>query len=232
MSDIQTKLTKIVVFSGAGISAESGISTFRDSNGLWENHNVDQVANIITWKNNYKLVHDFYNQRRIDVRKAQPNEAHKTVVAWQKKYDVINLTQNIDDLFEKAGTEAIHLHGFIHQMKCMACGNIFEIQKEFWDIEKDRCECGCRKGIKPNVVFFHEDAPNYLKMHRAIAEIQPQDIWITIGTSHNVIPIQSYLSDMDCRKILVNKEVEDHYSVHYDEVYVGNASEILPTLEI
>ena len=123
---------QIVVFSGAGISAESGVPTFRDKDGLWEKHKIEDVCDISTWEANYDLVHKFYDQRREQLGTVYPNLAHSMIAYWQKKYHekalVRNITTNIDDLFERAGvTNTIHLHGYIPEVTCRICGKFSNI---------------------------------------------------------------------------------------------------------
>lgn len=122
------KYKKIVVFSGAGIDAESGISTFRDANGLWENHRIEDVCSFHTWEDNYDLVHKFYDDRREQLGTVFPNVAHTLVSYWQKKYTCLNITTNVSDLFERAGVkDTVHLHGFLPEVKNVETGKISNI---------------------------------------------------------------------------------------------------------
>lgn len=124
-------IKKILVLSGAGIDAESGIPTFRDSNGLWENHKVEDVCNIHTWQQNYELVHKFYDDRREQLKTVFPNVAHSLVAYWQKKYTCVNITTNVSDLFERAGVvDTVHLHGYIPEVYCTDCGRIHNLGYE------------------------------------------------------------------------------------------------------
>jgi NAD-dependent deacetylase len=207
---------KLVLFTGAGISAESGISTFRDSNGLWENYDPMQVASLATWRNNYKLVHDFYNARRRDIEQAQPNLAHEIAARWQAEYGCEIITQNIDDLFEKAGAHALHVHGNITEMKCVACGLVWDIGYNDY-VDGMACpntlkKCQCKK-LKPNVVFFGEVAPNYPKMYNILASLGKDDVIVVCGTSGQVIDIKSLIFDRPCLKIIIdpNVDMEDHF---------------------
>ena len=121
-------IKKILVLSGAGIDAESGIPTFRDSNGLWENHKIEDVCDITTWVNNYELVHKFYDDRREQLGTVFPNVAHTMVAYWQKKYTCLNITTNVSDLFERAGvSDTVHLHGFLPEVYCTDCNKIYNI---------------------------------------------------------------------------------------------------------
>ncbi len=175
---------RIVVLTGAGISAESGIRTFRDSGGLWEEHDVTEVATYEAWKKNPELVLRFYNERRKQVIEAQPNEGHKALVRLESKFDVQIITQNVDDLHERAGSKNIlHLHGEIR--KARSTYNpalIYEI--EGWELTAtDRCEEGSR--LRPHIVWFGEEVP---EIENAAALAATADIFIIIGTSLNVYP--------------------------------------------
>lgn len=175
---------KIVVFTGAGISAESGIKTFRDSNGLWENHEVEKVASPEGWAKDPALVLDFYNQRRRQLSEVEPNEGHKQLVRLEEQYDVSIVTQNVDDLHERAGSSKIlHLHGQLVQAK--SSGNektIKHIGYEDLNIG-DLCEEGFQ--MRPNIVWFGEQVPNILTAEGLVYDA---DIFIVIGTSLKVSP--------------------------------------------
>lgn len=175
---------KIVVLSGAGISAESGIATFRDANGLWEGHDVMEVATPQGWQKNPELVLEFYNQRRKQAKDAQPNKGHLLIAELEKHYDVTVVTQNVDNLHEKAGsTRVIHLHGEL--FKCRSCGDenlVYEM--DGWELKLgDKCEKGHQ--LRPHIVWFGEMVP---MMEVAIAEAMEADIFIVIGTSLQVYP--------------------------------------------
>lgn len=178
------KKKKIVVFSGAGMSAESGIRTFRDSGGLWEQYKIEDVATFDAWLKNPALVLDFYNQRRKQVMEAKPNRAHMLVADLQKLHDVQVITQNIDDLHERAGSKKVlHLHGEI--MKCRSTSNHQLIYPmKHWEIKLgDTCEEGSQ--LRPHIVWFGEAVP---EMDKAIELTEEADVFVTIGTSLNVYP--------------------------------------------
>src|SRR4026208_2095878 len=148
---------KLVVLSGAGVSAESGLKTFRDSDGLWEGYNIEDVATPRAWKKDPKLVLEFYNYRRKNVLDAQPNAAHHGLAELEKDYDVTIITQNIDDLHERAGsTNVLHLHGEIFKMRSEKNGSlIYEIRG---DINLgDKADDGAQ--LRPNIVWFEEPVP-------------------------------------------------------------------------
>lgn len=175
---------KIVVFSGAGMSAESGIQTFRDSDGLWENYRIEDVATFDAWKKNKEQVLYFYNLRRKQIMNAHPNEAHKIIANLEKNYDVHVITQNIDDLHERAGSsKVLHLHGEI--MKARSTLNPQKIYSlSNWELKMgDKCEYGSQ--LRPHIVWFGEAVP---EMENASKITEMADFFITIGTSLNVYP--------------------------------------------
>jgi NAD-dependent deacetylase len=175
---------KIVVLSGAGISAESGIPTFRDSNGLWEGHDVMEVASPHGWHKNQKLVLDFYNQRRKAALKCKPNLGHKALAELEKHFEVVIVTQNIDNLHEKAGSSnVIHLHGELFKSRSTYDENlIYDI--DGWELKLgDTCEAGFQ--LRPHVVWFGELVP---MMGVAAEEAASADIFIIVGTSLVVYP--------------------------------------------
>lgn len=175
---------KIVVFSGAGMSAESGIKTFRDTGGLWEEYKIEDVATFEAWVKNQDLVLDFYNLRRKQVMEAKPNEAHLLVAELQKHFDVQVITQNIDDLHERAGSKKVlHLHGEIMKSRSTSNYNLVYPLKH-WEIKAgDVCEVGSQ--LRPHIVWFGEDVP---EMEKATKLAEEADVFITIGTSLNVYP--------------------------------------------
>ncbi|MBC7745655.1 MAG: NAD-dependent deacylase [Flavobacterium sp.] len=175
---------KIVVLTGAGISAESGLQTFRDADGLWEGYNVYDVATPQAWLRNPILVQDFYNNRRRSVLDAKPNEAHKALVLLDQEFDVQIITQNIDDLHERAGSKnIIHLHGIITKSQSEKYPDLI------YNIEGDELKMGvfCEKGhqLRPHVVWFGEAVPN---IEKAVEVCCRADIALIIGTSLQVYP--------------------------------------------
>ena len=174
---------KIVVLSGAGISAESGIATFRDSNGLWENHRVEDVASPEGFARDPQLVLNFYNQRRAQLHEVEPNQGHRLIASLENDYDVTVVTQNIDDLHERAGsTNIVHLHGEL--FKARAVG--FETPPREWkgDIKLgDMDEHG--RQLRPHIVWFGEAVP---EIERAADIVSRADAVIIVGTSLQVYP--------------------------------------------
>lgn len=182
-------MKKIVVLSGAGMSAESGLNTFRDSNGLWEGHDVMNVASIDGWRADPELVLDFYNQRRRQLLTVEPNVGHKALVKLAEKYHVSIVTQNVDDLHERAGSEqVIHLHGEL--LKAKSTIN----ESEIIDWHQDICigdTCSSGHQLRPAIVWFGELVP---MLDSAIFEVEQADIIIIIGTSMQVYPAASLVS--------------------------------------
>ncbi|PTX62904.1 NAD-dependent deacetylase [Kordia periserrulae] len=181
--------TKIVVLTGAGISAESGIKTFRDADGLWEGHDIMEVASPVGFDRNPELVLDFYNQRRRQLQEVQPNKGHKALVKLEEKYDVTIVTQNVDNLHELAGSSnIIHLHGELSKMRSVDYP--YKIYNCTGDISVgDVCERGSQ--LRPHIVWFGEDVP---MIETAVAECQQADILLIIGTSMQVYPAASLIN--------------------------------------
>lgn len=181
-------MKKVVVLTGAGISAESGISTFRDANGLWEGHDVMEVASPIGWERNQELVLDFYNKRRKQLKTVKPNAAHIALRELEEKFDVHIITQNVDDLHERAGSKnVIHLHGELKKARSTFDENLVLDWAE--DIQKgDFCEHNSQ--LRPHIVWFGEGVP---MMEPAMEVTSKADILIIVGTSMQVYPAAGLL---------------------------------------
>jgi NAD-dependent deacetylase len=199
---------RLIVFSGAGLSAESGLPTFRGSSGLWENVPIRTVCHIDTWEENFEAVHDFYDARRQAGAKAEPNQAHRTIAEWQKTWpgQTRILTQNIDRLLERAGcTDVIHLHGDIRTLWCVECGHEWEIENVPYD-RKGCPSCRSARGVKPGIVFFGEQAPRYSDLFEIVAGLRAKDTAVVIGTSGTVLPADRLFAHSKAYSILVNLE--------------------------
>lgn len=179
-------MKKIVILTGAGMSAESGLQTFRDANGLWEGHDVMEVASPEGWKNNKELVLDFYNQRRKQLLEVKPNKAHNLLVDFEKNYIVDIITQNVDDLHERAGSNNIlHLHGELLKVRSIVDSSlVYEWKKDL--IIGDVCENGNQ--LRPHIVWFGEAVP---MLDKAITITKTADVLVIIGTSMQVYPAAS-----------------------------------------
>lgn len=186
---------KIAVLTGAGISAESGIKTFRDANGLWEGHDIMEVASPQGWHKNKALVLEFYNKRRKQLHEVKPNAAHFALKNLEEQYEVVIITQNVDDLHERAGSSIIiHLHGELKKMRSVLNSNkIYDIEKDIniGDLAKDGGQ------LRPHIVWFGEPVP---MIEKAASEIYNADIVIIIGTSMQVYPAAGLIeyTSADC----------------------------------
>lgn len=176
-------MKKIVVLTGAGMSAESGISTFRDSNGLWENHDIMEVASPEGWKKNPALVLDFYNKRRAQLKEVKPNKGHEILTELEQNFNVQIITQNVDNLHERAGSSAIlHLHGELVKVR----GEFSENESIFWETDIHIGDVNEKaEQLRPDIVWFGEQVP---AIDFAIPHMETADIVIIIGTSLQVYP--------------------------------------------
>lgn len=220
------KNKSVVILSGAGISAESGLGTFRDSDGLWEQYDLNEVATIDGWRRNPALVLDFYDQRREQVLRAQPNTAHLALKELERLYDVTIITQNIDDLHERAGSsKIIHLHGEILK------GRSVKTDRELYPVKTsiklgDLAPDGHQ--LRPHVVWFGEEVP---KMVEAENVVRKADILIVVGTSLNVYPAAglryAVKNHATCYLVDPNEmNITDQHFYHYQ----GNACAMIPLL--
>jgi NAD-dependent deacetylase len=177
-------MKRLVVLSGAGISAESGIKTFRDSGGLWETHRVEDVATPQAWQRNRQLVLEFYNQRRKQALSVEPNRAHQLLVELEKHFEVTIITQNIDHLHEKAGSShVLHLHGELFKARSTSNPSLI-YDLDGWALnEGDVCSEGSQ--LRPHIVWFGEEVP---MMTEAVQITEAADIFVVIGTSLAVYP--------------------------------------------
>ena len=219
---------KIVILSGAGISAESGIKTFRGSDGLWENHHIEDVATPEAWSANPQLVLDFYNLRRRQLYTVEPNAGHKALVELEAYFDVRIVTQNIDNLHERAGSSKIlHLHGELDVARSTKDHRRLYPLNGRDIVIGDQCELGSQ--LRPHVVWFGEAVP---AMTKAEAIVSQADILIVVGTSLAVYPAASlaYTAPDSAIKILVNPEIPPSMHTQDFECLQAPAGEALPTL--
>lgn len=222
---------KILVFAGAGISAESGLNTFRDKDGLWTKYDINEVCNYHNFLNmkkdasRRKHLFDFYNEIKVSCDKASPNLAHIEIANWQKQYGVDNVlvvTSNVDDLFEKAGIKnVLHVHGDLQKSHCTSCQTTWN---ETYFNHETRCpKCSSRQ-TKPNVVFFGEMAPKYKDLNRIlIKKRKKEDFLVVIGTSFNVIDAEWLVGGNRHNTILINKD-ESSADGLFAHKLIGNAS--------
>ncbi len=208
-------MKKIVILTGAGISAESGLKTFRDSDGLWEGYNIEDVATPMAWRRNPELVQQFYNERRKTVLEAKPNAAHIALAKLEEKYNVTIITQNIDDLHERGGsTDVVHLHGIITRSQSSLNPNLtYPING--WEIKMgEKCELGSQ--LRAHVVWFGEDVPMISKAANICTQA---DIFILVGSSLVVYPAAGLVDYVpyDAEKYIVDPSIP----------YISSASSFL-----
>lgn len=225
---------RLIVFSGAGLSAESGLPTFRGDTGLWEEVPIHRVCHIDTWRQNFDAVHEFYDARRIAETKAQPNAAHRTIAAWQKAWPgrVLLFTQNIDRLLERAGcTDVVHLHGTIRGLNCQSCGASWEINGEAYD-RRGCPTCGQKREVKPSIVFFGEQAPLYHELFQTCESLGSGDTALVVGTSGAVLPADRLFALSPAYSVLVNLEPATVMNeAAFSRRHYGPATEQLPALD-
>ncbi|MCF8303822.1 MAG: NAD-dependent deacylase [Bacteroidales bacterium] len=221
-------MKKIIALTGAGISAESGISTFRDSDGLWKKYRFEEVASPMAWERDPELVLEFYNQRRKQLFEVEPNAGHDALVKLEDKYDVQIITQNVDDLHERAGSSNIlHLHGELKKARSTADPNlVYEL--DHWELKMgDKCEKGSQ--LRPHVVWFGEMVPNI----EPAMEISSQaDIYLIIGTSLNVYPAAGLVDFAPARapKYLIDPKANRTAGFSNVTIIEKKASEGVPEL--
>ncbi len=221
---------KIVVLTGAGMSAESGIQTFRDAGGLWENHRVEDVASPEGWRKNPELVLDFYNQRRRQMRQAEPNAGHLALAKLEEKHEVCIITQNIDNLHERAGsTNIMHLHGEL--FKARSTNDLHYVKEWTTDIRLgDQCPKGHQ--MRPHIVWFGEDVP---LIYPAAEKVAEAEYIIVIGSSMQVYPAAGLVASAQRGVPVIY--IDPHPTINYElkhnkslEVIVGSAAVEVPIL--
>lgn len=218
---------KLVVLSGAGISAESGISTFRDSNGLWENHRIEDVASPEGFKNNPQLVLDFYNLRRRQLKDVHPNAAHEILAELERYYDITIITQNVDNLHERAGSnDVIHLHGELNKVRSVK----HDLDIYTWEDDLNLGDVNARgEQLRPHIVWFGESVP----MLELAAEIaSTADIFLVIGTSMQVYPAASLIDfvPQHCEIFIIDPNLPNSYTSS-DRCYQMSATEGMKLLQ-
>jgi len=224
-------VAKVLILSGAGISAESGISTFRESGGLWEEYDVSVVCNYDSMQKHEDVTIEFYDKRRAELESKEPNYAHKKVAELKNKYkkEIAVITQNVDNLFEKAGLKSedvVHLHGFLTEVRCqdLYCGEVFDIgYKKQNEFNGGRC-LACSSKLRPNIVFFGEQAPMYEELNRHIYDCE---LLVVIGTSGNVIGVNT-MAQFAERSILNNYEPSSAINdTYFSKVLYKKATEAI-----
>jgi len=224
-----SKYNNIVILTGAGISAESGLSTFRDEEGLWNKHRVEDVATIEGFYRNPDYVHNFYNEMKKDLKVVEPNAAHLAITTMQQNYsaNISVITQNVDTLHEKAGNKNVyHIHGQIDQAVCLSCGSVLTSWGEV--TSEDSCyKCDTAGSYKPNIVFFGE---SLLCMNEVDALLRRCDLFVSIGTSGVVFPANTFVRTVkhygaETVEFNLNSTANNH---DFDRCIVGKAGETFP----
>ncbi len=216
-------MKNIVVLSGAGMSAESGVKTFRDDDGLWQNHRFEDVASPIAWQRDPELVLEFYNQRRKQLFEVEPNAGHLALVKLEEKFDVQIVTQNVDDLHERAGsTNVLHLHGELKKVRSTVDPNLVYTMDQ-WELKLgDTCEKGSQ--LRPHIVWFGEPVD---MIGPAVEIVSTADILIVIGTSMVVYPAASlinYVKD-DIPKYYIDPKAFQVHGISKLEIIAKKAGE-------
>lgn len=219
-------MAKVVILSGAGISAESGIGTFRDNGGLWEDYKISEVCTVGCMAKNREKVLEFYDKRRVELESVKPNKSHEIIARLKEKHpnDIAIITQNVDDLFERANcNDIIHLHGFLPSIRCRKCDYKEIIGYEQQDREY-RCP-KCNNTLRPDIVFFGEAAPMYRKLNMHMNDCE---MFIVIGTSGNVINSDMLLHPRMKKTILNNLESSDAINdALYEKVLYKKSTEAI-----
>lgn len=219
---------RIVVLSGAGMSAESGIKTFRDDDGLWNNYRVEEVASPMAWASDMDMVLEFYNQRRKQLLECEPNEGHKALARLEDKFDVHIVTQNVDDLHERAGSSnIIHLHGEIRKVRSTKDPSII-LDLDGWELKAgDLCPLGSQ--LRPHIVWFGESVPNITKGAEIVTTA---DILLVIGTSMQVYPAAGlvHYAPVDCKKYYIDPNASQNAMISKLTTINEKAGKAVPEL--
>ncbi|EAI9496350.1 NAD-dependent deacetylase [Campylobacter jejuni] len=209
-------MKNIMILSGAGLSAPSGLKTFRDNDGLWEEYDVMEVCSATGFRKNPKKVLDFYDARRAQLQNVKPNHAHEKIAQLKEKWgkNLFVITQNVDDLLERAGCkDVVHLHGFLPELRCLKCEGIFNIGYE--KIIDKQCPKCKSKDLRHNIVMFEEQAPAYATLYSLLNQTS---LFISVGTSGAVLPVGRYASM--CEKSILNiYEKDTNLERYFDKIY-------------
>ena len=194
---------RVIVVTGAGLSASAGIPTYRSEEGTWSKYDMNVVCNYVNWKKNREKVFEFFVAAQQSMLAAEPSPAHSLIAKWLATYDagrVWHFSQNVDDLQrqalvarnapEHAYAHYVKVHGDIRNLQCTACGHVWEAT---YAVDTRCPECDSLKGVKPGVVFFNELAPGYAKLHKMVSSLRPRDMLIFIGTAFEVLPLDLFL---------------------------------------
>lgn len=226
----QNRFQKIVVLTGAGISAESGIDTFRGPDGIWSKIGIEDVATPDAFRRDPALVHDFHNRLRASLSSHEPNAAHLALAELESRLDgeLLVVTQNVDDLHERAGSRnLIHMHGEMYKARCQNCGSVRE-WREAMSVSSACVDCGRRGGMRPHVTWFYEMP---MEMQRIQLALTDCDLFVSIGTSGNVYPAAGFVADVRrlglAHTVELNLEPSEGAGLFAEHIH-GPAGEVVP----
>jgi NAD-dependent deacetylase len=229
-----TPQDRLFVLTGAGVSAESGLATFRGSGGLWNGYRIEEVATPEAWEADPALVWQFYSMRRRDASAAQPNDAHLALAHLEVELGerFYLCTQNVDDLHERAGSRRIHhMHGSLFQSRCVRCGQPFDDRTLYLSAaELPRC-ASCSAPVRPHIVWFGEIP---LDLERIYSELNRATVLLVAGTSGSVYPAAGFVDIANQRQIrTVYVGPEEPQNAHaFDEIILGTATQVMPTIRV
>ncbi|MEE3712462.1 Sir2 family NAD-dependent protein deacetylase [Campylobacter sp. CLAX-7218-21] len=226
-------MKKVLILSGAGLSAESGLRTFRDSDGLWEEYDIEEVCSARGFRANRQKVLDFYDKRRAQLAECEPNEAHRMIARIKAKYpeQIAVLTQNVDDLLERAGCQkVVHLHGFLPEIYCQNCKKVEYIGYEAINAKEHICKCGCKK-FRHNIVMFGEAAPFYATLYHELEVLRyaKNSLFVCIGTSGQVLDVASFAKY--AKNSILNNLDKSDIDHAFSKCYIEKATTAAPKIE-
>ena len=225
----QHQISNIVILTGAGISAESGLATFRAADGLWEGHRVEDVATPEAFRRDPALVHAFYDARRAQLKHVEPNAAHRALARLDAEWpgELLIVTQNVDDLHERAGARRVlHMHGELKSAWCLACGDRVRWEEDLGDHPQCPC-CGASGRLRPDIVWFGEMP---YEMERIEAALSSADLFVSIGTSGAVYPAAGFVQTaryLGARTLEINLDPSQG-SFFFEQSRIGKAGELVP----
>lgn len=223
---------RVMIFSGAGLSAESGLRTFRDNDGLWEEFDIMEVCSARGFAKDRQKVLDFYDQRRIQLGQVAPNAAHTMIAKLKEKYpqEVVVITQNVDDLLERAGCEeVIHLHGFLPEVRCESCGEITNIG--YIAMPSSVCGVCGAQALRHNIVMFSEPAPNYALLDSELERLKAaeESLFVCIGTSGEVLNAAQFT--LYAKQSILNNLESSHLDRYFDVRFIEPAGTAAPKIK-
>ncbi len=226
---MRNALRRVVVLTGAGISAESGLRTFRAADGLWEDHHIEDVASPEGFMRNPALVHRFYNERRTRLLETEPNAAHKALGEFERSFqgEFLLVTQNIDDLHERGGSQTpLHMHGELLKRRCCSCGTVAECRGSL-DVDSECPDCGSKGALRPHIVWFGEMP---FQMDRIQVALSLCELFVSIGTSGNVYPAAGFVAEAKASgACCVELNLEESAGTPlFDECRTGPATRTVP----